>query len=285
MRERPKILAAIPVLSRRGKNVRASQPLAACRAGNVDQQMARWSNERMSASDAGRPVKPKPWLKYVALAGLALFTMTLLLAAGLNYVFERNSSRSELRIPAISGTVVDAMTGKPLSGMDVCLQASSVRWESRELLRSQAVRTDALGQFSLAPSTHGLDLFSHGTTYSVVISDFYEEPSYCGDLYHFSSAIAGGFWLWHPSATVKYTRPIYFPAINGPNVRVDETRSSAWNRRRAADLRFSVALIPLLQDADACQAIQDSALAGYCRDLNGSTRATRARHLIATGRE
>jgi hypothetical protein len=63
-------------------------------------------------------------------------------------------------IPAISGTVVDAITGRPVAAVDVTLRVSASRGRS---LRYENARTSPLGQFSfpssVAPET---GLFSSG---------------------------------------------------------------------------------------------------------------------------
>jgi hypothetical protein len=67
----------------------------------------------------------------------------------------------------------------------------------------------------------------------------------------------------------QMARTFVFVRIDGP---------ARWTQR--PEQRFTVSLIPLLQHAAECQPIQDSALAGYCRGLNCTDAASRAREQI-----
>jgi len=51
------------------------------------------------------------------------------------------------------------------------------------------------------------------------VSDSNEEKTYCGDIYHVPVTIAGRD-AWRPLEKVTDGRPIYFPATDGPNVRI-----------------------------------------------------------------
>jgi hypothetical protein len=84
-----------------------------------------------------------------------------------------------------------------------------------------------------------------------------KKKTYCGDIYHVPVTIAGRD-AWGPLEKVTDGRPIYFPATDGLNVRIDGP--ARWTQR--PEQRFTVSLIPLLQLAAECQPIQDSALAG-----------------------
>jgi hypothetical protein len=56
-------------------------------------------------------------------------------------------------VPQISGTVVDAMTGQPVPGMDMCLTALSRGIGGTGVDRSDVTHSDASGEFSFASST------------------------------------------------------------------------------------------------------------------------------------
>src|SRR5579863_5497370 len=76
--------------------------------------------------------------------------------------------------PRISGTVVNAVTGKPVPGMDVCLLVTHIpaNFDHRpgvEVMRSDMKQTDASGRFSFARWDSQLDIFEHWDGYGIAV--------------------------------------------------------------------------------------------------------------------
>ena len=90
---------------------------------------------------SSRHSRSTPWLKYIP-----LLLLPVILLVGAMYVL------GFVRItPPISAKAVDAVTGKPIPGMTVCLQAQDL---GRHLLRSKMSRTGDSGRFLFSPSIY-----------------------------------------------------------------------------------------------------------------------------------
>jgi hypothetical protein len=79
-----------------------------------------------------------PWWKYGA---WALLVLGLLVVSLYMVVFVRV-------VPPISATLVDAVSGKPVAGMNLCLQVSFHAWEMREVGAASSPTATAPGEFS-----------------------------------------------------------------------------------------------------------------------------------------
>ena len=123
-----------------------------------------------------RERKPKQWFIYFVLVVVVLYLFLELAPTQTARVLQRISP---LRVstPRISGTVVDAMTGKPLPGIDVCLlgmvsSPSFVRsGRDLKIMRNVSVKTDASGSFSFAQWEDTLDLFDRAAGYGIAVTD------------------------------------------------------------------------------------------------------------------
>jgi hypothetical protein len=178
-------------------------------------------------------------------------------------------------VPPISGRVVDAMSGKPVAGMDVCLEATVIDFATREVVRSEVTRSDALGEFSFSYSIHRTEGFRRWEGYSIRVTDPNAEMvETCGDIpgvafSNFSVQIDEGR-TWAP---IHSGRPVYFPVAF---VRAVPNRIPFGPlRQKMEHLRGGeIALIPLLQNAGECQGIRDSSLAPFCSEMNNSAVAS-----------
>jgi hypothetical protein len=178
-------------------------------------------------------------------------------------------------VPPISGRVVDAMSGKPVAGMDVCLEATVIDFKTREVVRSEVTRSDALGEFSFSYSIHRTEGFRRWEGYSIRVTDPNAEMvETCGDIpgvafSNFSVQIDEGR-TWAP---IDSGRPVYFPVAFVREVPNRITFGPL--RQKMEHLRGGeIALIPLLQNAGECQGIRDSSLAPLCREMNNSVVAS-----------
>jgi hypothetical protein len=108
-------------------------------------------------------------------------------------------------------------------------------------------------EFSFAPSTFDPDwIVEGGAGCGIRVSDSNEEKTYGEDIYHVPVTIAGRD-ARRPLEKVTDGRSnlMYFPATDGPNVRIDGP--ARWTQR--PEQRFTVSLIPPLQHAAECQPI------------------------------
>lgn len=123
-------------------------------------------------------------------------------------------------VPPISGRLVDAINGKPVAGMDVCLEAYVIDWGKYEVVRSEVTRSDAFGEFSFSSSIHEAGVFRHWVGYSFTITDPNAEmvPT-CGVIIPafstFTLELNGGR-AWAP---IDSGKPVYFPVelVQNPN--------------------------------------------------------------------
>jgi hypothetical protein len=182
-------------------------------------------------------------------------------------------------VPPISGRLVDAISGKPAAGMDVCLQGYVIDWGHRDtVVRSEVTRSDAFGNFSFPSSIHEAVGFRHWEGYSLTITDPNAEmvPT-CGNtiipaFMIFSTQLDEGR-TWAPFNSGK---PVYFPVelVQNPY---------PWGPLNQKMKHFwggEIALIPLLQNAKECLGIRDSSLAPFCREMNNSAVASLLRTAI-----
>jgi len=204
----------------------------------------------------------KRWLKYLRLVFLSLL---LLFVSIIFYSLVKY-------VPPISATVVDATTGKPLPGMNVCLQARISEFGSLKVLREEQTRTNSFGRFSFTASTHPLTPLLQGWEgYTIKVTD----PKVKDKLVQ----PCGGYVTLNyiderQEVTTKDGTPFYFP--------VGLVRHLGWNyayplgssnRKMVFPLGAHIPLIPVLQNPEQCQSVRDSSLVGVCRESNGSAAA------------
>jgi hypothetical protein len=183
-------------------------------------------------------------------------------------------------IPHISGRVVDAVTGRPVPGMRVCLYAEVRDFTTGKALRSETQQTNAAGDFSFAASFQKLDFFQHWLGYSIRVTDpKLEAPYACGA--SLVPAALGELVDRQNRGVNQISGTIYFPvAIVDETGRPNPLPLGAMRREMGFPIGMRVALIPLLQNAGECLPIQDGDIAGFCRELNNSAVADVLRHRI-----
>lgn len=179
-------------------------------------------------------------------------------------------------VPKISGTLVDAVTGQSVPGMDVCLVALARGLNGVGVDRSEVTQSDASGKFSFAPSVQkGFGAWG----YQIGITDPAAQLNLtCGkyrDLLTNGGLMGGqGF----PSSEDR--RYFYFPVViiqGPPNDPNDQTQYGPMLQKFTDPANIKIALIPLLQNDGECDVIRDHTNAGYCRWLNSSGDAARLR--------
>jgi hypothetical protein len=223
---------------------------------------------RMAVS---RP-KTRRWWMYLGLGGFGL-----LIVGFLAFVLVKVASIFVGAVPPISGRVVDAVSGKPVAGMDVCLEAAVIDWETRKVVRSEVTRSDASGEFSFSSSIHRTEGFQRWEGFLITVTDPNAEmvPT-CGDALipafsTFTVALNEGR-TWAP---INSRKPVYFP------VELAQERGIPnpvpWGPLHQKMKHFwggEIALIPLLQNAEECQGIRDVSLVPFCREMNRSAVAS-----------
>lgn len=113
----------------------------------------------------------RTWMKYLLFAVLAVCLLSIFLLIG-SAVYLATMIAPVIApwfggVPQISGTVVDAITGRPIRGMDVCLVARAKWMNSIYVDRSELTQSDASGKFSFAPWRQG----GAGAGYEIGIAD------------------------------------------------------------------------------------------------------------------
>jgi hypothetical protein len=103
------------------------------------------------------PSKTRLRLKYFVISVLAVGILSIGLLVGAAVYMTTTLAAPIVvpwfgGVPQISGTVVDAVTGQPVPGMDVCLVARAKGMNGLDVDRSEMTQSDASGKFSFAPS-------------------------------------------------------------------------------------------------------------------------------------
>jgi len=213
--------------------------------------------------------KSRPWLKYLVFSVLAVGLLSICLLIGsVAYLAELIAPIIAPwfgGVPQISGTVVDAVTGRPIPGMDVCLVA---RAEGMRIYvdRSEMTQSDASGKFSFAPSHQGgvgaagyeLGIADPAANVDLSCGKYLEEAPYLSQQ-ELPSRDDG--------------KRFYFPivAVEGRPTPLNDQTTYAWITEKFPDpANIKIALIPLVQDESECAAIQDQTNASFCRYLNRS---------------
>jgi hypothetical protein len=198
------------------------------------------------------PSKFKRWLKYLALS----FFLLLLLLASLVFFWKVKF------VPPISATVVNAITGKPLPGISVCLQARVWDFGNVSVLREDQTHTDSYGRFTFKASTHALDLLQSWERYTIEVEDpkiRYGFPQPCG---------GPNLWVDERQVPPKDGTPFYFPVVMMEQVSWQRVVDGSTSRKMIFPLGAHIPLIPVLQNPEQCRPMRDSSLVGFCRELN-----------------
>jgi hypothetical protein len=222
--------------------------------------------------------KTKRWWMYLGFGGFALLIVGLVA-----FVLVKVASIFVGTVPPISGRVVDAVSGKPVAGMDVCLEAAVIDWKTRKVVRSEVTTSDALGEFSFSSSIHRTEGFQRWEGFLIIVTDPNAEmvPT-CGDALipsfsTFSVALDEGR-VWAP---INSHKPVYFPVELAQDRGIPNP--VPWGPLHQKMKHFwggEIALIPLLQNAGECQGIRDSSLAAFCGEMNRSAAASLLRQAI-----
>ena len=219
------------------------------------------------------PAAPRrrPWLKYLGLSLLVGGLLSICWYGGSEISLFTKLAAPLIApwfggVPQISATVVDAITGQPVPGMDVCLVARAKGMNSIYVDRSEMTQSDASGRFSFAPSRQG-GAGAAGYEIGIVDPAARVDPS-CGK-YREQAPYLSQQEL--PSRDDG--KHFYFPvvAVQGLPTPLSDQVTYGWITEKFPDPgNIRIALIPLLQNESECAVIQDQADASFCRYLNRS---------------
>jgi hypothetical protein len=248
-----------------------------------------------------RRSKMKWWWPYVLSAALVLIVLVVLVLflfwkfspGGFIGLLDRLSP-FHIGTPQIYGTVVDAVTGRPLPGMEVCLLATYLPTNfdhrpSPEVKRSATTRTDASGKFFFERWDDQRDLFDKWVGYGIAVTDPAAQwKDECGrevyllgnaDIFEREISLQS-----HADSTTKSTPP-YFPAAlvtdpsdphppaYGNRVSFGHFPDGTLVRKIGNPGKLKIALVPLLRDASECRLAQNPDFAELCRQMNESPTA------------
>jgi hypothetical protein len=182
---------------------------------------------------------------------------------------------------------VDAVTGRPVPGMDVCLLVthipSSFGHRPRiEVMRSVMTQTDASGKFFFARWDDQLDLLDHWEGYGIAVTDPAARwREVCGrELYLLGEAdiFERERRLKSQSDSAAQSVPPYFPValvndlmnpeppVYGTEVFFGHFPDGSLVRKISDPSKLKIALVPLLRDQNECHSAQDSDSAELCRE-------------------
>jgi hypothetical protein len=196
------------------------------------------------------------------------FVTLLLLFVCSSLSAQQEIPRQSAAVPAISGTVVDAVTGKPISGVDVVLHAERRSWSTKQL-RHESSRAAAAGQFQFSPS---VDSELRGPLGGdIEVSLFVNGPS---DLSFFMlgtvrtvSDIESTLRVGNGIPSSRVSSKAYFPA----SAHFFRDCNEAWNVTCFVPDSLTgmrIPLIPVLNDPAECRKIEDLNLRDRCRQIN-----------------
>jgi len=191
-----------------------------------------------------------------------LFGLSLLVAMLLGGLYACNVVRVS---PPFIAVVEDAVTHKPVSGLNVCLQIEAI---GREVLSTKRSRTGPWGVLVLAPSTQvGLPLLGFDRFWVRLTDPDAEMVASCGGDIGPNQTRANGWPIQLGADAHGRTR--YFPvALVWGKPDPYFLHWGAMHRVMGFPVGSRIALIPALQDPSGCKQIQDSSLAEDCRQLN-----------------
>ncbi len=199
--------------------------------------------------------KPRRWLKYL---GVSVIVFALIIVAAM-------FTLGFVRIaPPVAAQVVDAVTGKPVPGMNICLQAQDL---GRSLLESKTTTTGGSGRLFFTPSVHTEFLRSLRGYWIRVTDPAVPVGAACGADINFSE-LNNGEW---PSSLAPdgNGRSKYFPvALLRGDADPYMSYWGAMHRSMDFPIDLRIVLIPFLQNPEDCKQIADPPLAQDCRQLN-----------------
>jgi hypothetical protein len=237
---------------------------------NLDHPKYDLLNEAMASMPAVPQPTERPWRKYLGFSLLAVGLLSVFVLFGLAVYLAAMIAPAVTPffagVPRISGTVVDAVTGQPVPGMDVCLVARAQGMGHLDVDRSEMTHTDPSGKFSFAPSRQK----GFGASgYELAFADPAAEMSlYCGKYLDLSPYLSQ---LDLPSS--NDSKRLFFPtvAVEGvPQPLNDQITYASLVAKFTDPANIRIALVPLLQDENECAPIQDPINASFCRYLNRS---------------
>jgi len=172
-------------------------------------------------------------------------------------------------VPPISIKLVDALTGKPVPGVNVCLQVESMTLGGPEPLKTKESTSGGSGRIFFWPSvyTNGFLTGWRGYWIRVTDPDVQLAPA-CGTYLSWTYIHAEGWPInLDPNAS---GRQKYFPValLRGSDSDPDFHGRGAMQREMEFPVGGRIALIPVLENASDCEHIADASLAEYCRQLN-----------------
>lgn len=209
------------------------------------------------SSKSSPPNKFKRGVKY---AGLALVVLICFAGCVYLYAFARF-------VPPIFATVVDAITDKPVSGANVCLDVTHRVWEMHEEARKETKVASANGRFSFLPSLHTTGFLDTWEGYSIHITD--PEMDFGQSCGKQTGMTDGDRWPIYLGLSKNGTSK-YFPVVlvkDGDH----PYPGTVWNTvERQAGFPFMVHIpvIPLLERVEDCKKIKDTSLRDACYKLN-----------------
>src|ERR1700722_8139326 len=171
-------------------------------------------------------------------------------------------------VPPRSVRVVDAVTGKPISGMNVCLKAVSHGW-TKQILQSDLKTTGSDGRAFFGPSLLNLKLLQSLDEYSMKVTDPTSEfADTCGSDVGFISPPIGiqvgdSFINARRDGTEHFPLELVDPKDLPNNM-------GGYPFKRGTSFRFSmtVSLVPVLDGPDQCALVHDPELHQGCTQLN-----------------
>jgi len=208
--------------------------------------------------------------------------------------FLDRTSPFHIGTPRISGTVVDAVTGRPVPGMDVCLLVTHIppNFDHRagvEVMRSEITQTDASGRFFFARWDSQLDVFEHWDGYGIAVTDPAARwKELCGqeiDLLGNADIFEREISLQSHADSATKSTPPYFPVamVNdlyvphpepyGTHVYFGHFSDGTLVRKIGDPGKLKIALVPLLRDAKDCRLAENPDLVELCRQMNESPTA------------
>jgi hypothetical protein len=241
--------------------------------------------------------KPKWWWPYFLLAVVVLFLFWTVAPGGFLSFLDRLSP-FHIGTPQISGTVVDAVTGRPLPGMDVCVLVTYITSTGNashvvQVKRRETTRTDASGEFFFARWDDQLDVFDHSDGYGIAVTDPAAQwKDECGkDIYLLGAGITYGhndvfkmetYFHSLSDSAEKGSLP-YFPVamVKDPNdphpqiyaLPVSYGLPEGTLREIGSPGKLKIALVPLLRDENECRLAKNPDFAELCRQMNQSPTA------------
>lgn len=239
------------------------------------------------------PAQWKWWVPYLLFTLLVLFLLWKLAPVGLVKLLDRLSPL-HIGTPRISGTVVDAVTGKPVPGMDVCLLVTYIRanFDHREgptVMRSLLTQTDASGKFFFERWDDQRDFLDDWDGYGIALTDpaaRWKEK--CGQEIYLlgqDDIFEREVHLEKDSYPVTQSPPPYFPValVNdllipkpqayGMGVFFGHFPDGSLVRKISDPGNLKIAAVPLLRDQNECRSARDSDFAELCRVMNESPTA------------